>query len=77
MPRYRVNHDYASDGHGPWTKGSEVEATDDEAAWVNSDSPGTLSPARGDKPAAKPDKAPAKKAETALSTENTPGLTKG
>lgn len=48
MPRYRVNHVYASyrDGvhYGPWTPGEEVELVEAVAEWVNQDSPGALSP---------------------------------
>ena len=46
MPRYRVGHSYSSrcDGvtYGPWAQGEEVELDVTAAAWVNRDSPGTL-----------------------------------
>lgn len=42
MPRYRVEHRYASSTYGPWVEGDHVELNDDEAAWVNHDSEGTL-----------------------------------
>lgn len=42
MPRYRVEHRYASSTYGPWVEGDHVEMSADEAAWVNHDSEGTL-----------------------------------
>lgn len=48
MGRYVVNHTYRSyrDGqaYGPWSVGSEMELSAEDAAWVNRDSPGTLTP---------------------------------
>lgn len=47
MPKYLVNHAYASrsDGvqYGPWSPGDSVELLEAVAEWVNRDSPGTLS----------------------------------
>lgn len=40
--RYRVEHRYASSTYGPWSEGDHVELNEDEAAWVNHDSEGTL-----------------------------------
>jgi hypothetical protein len=42
MPRYRVEHRYASSTHGPWVEGDHVELSEEEAEWVNHDSEGTL-----------------------------------
>lgn len=42
MPRYRINHRYSSGDHGPYEEGNEVELTEEEAAWLNHDSPGLL-----------------------------------
>ena len=48
MPRYLVNHNYRafSDGktYGPLEAGQTVELVEDDAEWVNRDSPGCLSP---------------------------------
>lgn len=43
MPRYKINHRYSSGDHGPYEAGNEVELTEEEAAWLNHDSPGLLS----------------------------------
>lgn len=45
MARWRVTGRYASAGYGPWVEGDEVELDDDQAGFVNRDSPGTLEPA--------------------------------
>lgn len=42
MPRYKINHRYSSGDHGPYEAGNEVELTEEEAAWLNHDSPGLL-----------------------------------
>ena len=46
MPRYVVQHRYASkrDGvqWGPWDAGQPIDLREDDAAWVNLDSPGCL-----------------------------------
>jgi hypothetical protein len=42
MPRYKINHRYSSGDHGPYEEGNEVELTEEEAAWLNHDSPGLL-----------------------------------
>lgn len=46
MPRYVTRHGYGSkygEGYlGPWESGIEVELSEEEAAWVNRDSPGCL-----------------------------------
>ncbi len=48
MTRFKVNHHYGSNNngqqYGPWRVGTVVDVADDEAAWINRDSPGTLSP---------------------------------
>lgn len=48
MPRHHVHQRYQSyrDGvqYGPWPAGQVVDLDDEQAAWVNRDSPGTLSP---------------------------------
>lgn len=63
MPTYRVNHRYSArrDGQdfGPYIEGSTVELTEDDAAWVNRDSEGVLSPLVEEAPApAEVEKAP-------------------
>lgn len=50
MARYIVQQFYASRGPdgaglGPWGPGDSVELGDAQAAWVNSDAPGTLAAA--------------------------------
>jgi len=40
--RYRVMHRYGSSTYGPWVEGDHVELNEDQAAWVNRDSEGTL-----------------------------------
>jgi hypothetical protein len=49
--RYEVQHRYGStrDGqqYGPWQAGETVELSDQDAAWVNRDSPGCLLAAGG------------------------------
>lgn len=46
MPRYQVAHAYSStrDGQrfGPWVPGDTVELGEEDAAWLNRDSPGCL-----------------------------------
>lgn len=48
MPRYKVEHPYASgpvhQRIGPWEPGQEMDLSEEEAARINQDSPGTLSP---------------------------------
>lgn len=84
MPRYTVTQSYSAERSdasvtpfGPWSPGDEVELDEPDADWVNTDSAGTLVPAKG-----KADKAPAKKAAAkptgdAHSTADPGGLTKG
>lgn len=46
MPRYTVQHRYQSnrDGTlwGPYEVGQEIDLREDDAAWLNTDSPGLL-----------------------------------
>jgi hypothetical protein len=42
MPRYAVLQNYGSGTYGPWEMGTQVELDEDQAVWVNRDSPGTL-----------------------------------
>lgn len=42
MPRYRIVHRYSSSDFGPFDKGTEIELTPEEAAWLEHDSPGVL-----------------------------------
>ncbi len=42
MPRYRINHRYNSGDFGPYAEGTEVELTEEEAAWLDHDSPGVV-----------------------------------
>ncbi len=65
MPRYTVTQNYSAERaaasvtqFGPWAAGDEIELDAPDAEWVNTDSAGTLEPA-------KPAKAPAKKAAPA------------
>lgn len=55
MGRYTVQHRYAAarDGqrYGPWARGEQVELGDDDAAWINRDSPGALESADVEPPA--------------------------
>lgn len=48
MPAYAVNHRYRAvrdgDVFGPYEPGMTVELGEDDAAWVNRDSPGALQP---------------------------------
>lgn len=40
MPRYRIMHRYSSGDFGPFEKGTEVELTEEDAEWLEHDSPG-------------------------------------
>lgn len=42
MPRYRIMHRYSSGDFGPYAKGTEVELTEEDAAWLDHDSPGVV-----------------------------------
>lgn len=43
MPRFEVQHRYRSNDFGPWEKGDQITLdNEDDAAYVNRDSPGTL-----------------------------------
>jgi hypothetical protein len=48
MGRYTVGQSYSSwrdgDQYGPWEAGTEIELDDADAAWVERDAPGTLTP---------------------------------
>lgn len=44
MARYRVTRRYSSAGYGPWQAGAEMDLSDAEARWLNSDSAGLLVP---------------------------------
>lgn len=48
MPRFKVTQDYRSNGVGPLVKGESVELDAETAAFVDRDSPGTLTPALGE-----------------------------
>lgn len=58
MARYTVDHAYLArrDGQqfGPWEPGIEVELPEEDAEWVNRDSPGSLRPAGAPAAAAEP-----------------------
>jgi hypothetical protein len=45
MPKFIVLHKYRSDTFGPWEPGAVIELTEEQAAWVQHDSPGCLMPA--------------------------------
>ena len=68
MPRYKVEHPYASGpAHqriGPWEPGQEMELSAEEADRVNRDSPGTLTPVAA-KPKTKAEPEPEAAAEDA------------
>lgn len=51
MSKYKVAHRYRSNTVS-FDEGATVEVDDDQAEWVNRDSPGTLVPARAAKPEA-------------------------
>jgi len=40
MPRYRIKHRYSSGDFGPFEKGTEIELTEEDAEWLEHDSPG-------------------------------------
>lgn len=42
MPRYRILHRYSSNQFGPFEVGTEIELTEEQAAWLLHDSPGVL-----------------------------------
>lgn len=42
MPRYKILHRYSSNAFGPFEEGTEIELTEEEAAWLLHDSPGVL-----------------------------------
>lgn len=84
MPRFTVTQNYSAERaagdltrFGPWQAGDEVEVDQADADWVNSDSDGTLVPAKAksDKPTAK--KSTPRQAGDAHSTADAGGLTKG
>ncbi|NMO52023.1 hypothetical protein HH310_12550 [Actinoplanes sp. TBRC 11911] len=62
MARYQVAHKYRStrDGQqfGPYLVGDVVELSDEDAAWVNRDSPGCLEAEKPAKPEPDPDPEP-------------------
>lgn len=59
MPRYRFNHRYLSqrDGvqWGPFDAGQEIDLREEDADWLDRDSPGCLSPVVDAPPAAEPE----------------------
>ncbi len=81
MRRYRVTRAYFSDQggrrFGPWTAGSEVELSEDEAAWVNRDSPGVATPVSQQAPApereSEPEPAPVSASARRASTRSRRG----
>lgn len=58
MARYQLNHAYSAfrDGQrfGPWVAGDVVELTEQDAAWMNRDSPGCLTTPADEPPADDP-----------------------
>jgi hypothetical protein len=65
VPKFIVVHQYRSDTFGPWEPGAVVELTEEQAAWVEHDSPGCLMPAHEDNTVTdevKPDTRPADEA---------------
>lgn len=40
MPRYQIQHKYSSGDFGPFEKGTEIELTEEDAEWLEHDSPG-------------------------------------
>lgn len=69
MPRYVAQHGYGAkygEGYlGPWEAGTEVDLSEQEAGWVNRDSPGCLTKVPAAAPEPEPESEPTGADETA------------
>lgn len=68
MTRYQVQHRYRSNDYGPFDKGTQIELDPAEAAWINTDSPGTLAEIDPEEQARAKREARAKSAKAAEAT---------